>query len=50
MKKVLDEEIVNEILNIQVAKKTKIPYITNLKNNIIIYAITNTILELLKMF
>ena len=49
MKKVLDEEIVNEILNIQVAKKTKIPYITNLKNNIIIYAITNTILELLKM-
>ena len=49
MKKVLDEEIVNEILNIQIAKKTKIPYLTNLKNNIIIYAITSTILELLKM-
>ena len=48
MKKVLDEEIINDILNIKIVKKNKIPYITYLGNNIIIYAITNTVLELLK--
>ena len=49
MKKVLDEDIINDILNIKIAKKNKTPYIINLSNNIIIYVIAKITIELLKM-
>ncbi len=49
MKKVLDDEIINDILDINIYKDKKDSYIIKLGNNVLLYFIANIILRILKM-
>ena len=49
MKKVLDDEIINDILDVKIYKDKKDSYIIKLGNNVLLYFIANIILRILKM-
>lgn len=49
MKKLLDDEIINDILDINIYKDKKDSYIIKLGNNVFLYFIANIILRILKM-
>ena len=49
MKKVLDDEIINDILDVKIYKDKKDSYIIKLGNNVFLYFIANIILRILKM-
>ena len=49
MKKLLDDEIINDILDINIYKDKKDSYIIKLGNNVLLYFIANIILRILKM-
>lgn len=49
MKKVLDDEIINDILDVKIYKDKKYSYIIKLGNNVLLYFIANIILRILKM-
>ena len=49
MKKILDDNIINDILDINIYKDKKDSYIIKLGNNVFLYFIANIILRILKM-
>ena len=49
MKKVLDDEIINDILDVKIYKDKKYSYIIKLGNNVLLHFIANIILRILKM-
>ena len=49
MKKLLNDEIINDILDINIYKDKKDSYIIKLGNNVLLYFIANIILRILKM-